>query len=535
MMTDQDAKLHADGHPGKAPEAREVWRLRALLASILLVALCSIIYELIIATLSSYLLGNSVFQFSLVIGLYLSGMGVGSYLSRFVRGKLLETFIWVELAIGVIGGTSAALLFGIFAYTDFFQLAIWFFTLLVGTLVGLEIPLLTRYVNGYTSLRQALSQVLSWDYIGSLIGSIAFPLLLLPSVGLLNSAAIVGLLNVTVAVAGLWIFRRDLDRFRALAFSALAATVLLVGVFGTSGAYERFLDKKLFVDAVVHKEQTPYQKITMTAWKDDYRLFINGTIQFSTEDEYRYHELLVHPAMVAVARRSEVLVLGGGDGLALREILKYPEVKRVVLVDLDPAMTRLGLEHPILQRVNESAFRDPRVEVVHRDAMQYLIDTSPLFDVVISDLPDPNHEALAKLYSVEFFRLVGKRLAAGGVVVTQSSSVYYSPNTFWCIHQSMEAAFCPSAGCTDANPHVLPYHVWVPSFGDWGFNLASKRPLAFDDEESYPVPTRFLNADVFRAARHFPPDVAERKLDINRLIEPNVLSYYLRDWRRFNH
>ena len=509
------------------------WRIGILMGSILLVALCSIIYELIIGTLSSYLLGNSVYQFSLVIGLYMSVMGIGSFLSRFVRTNLLEAFFWVELGIGMLGGLSAAMLFGVFTYSPYFQQAIWGVTLGIGTLVGLEIPLLTRHVRKYAHLRVAIANVLSWDYIGALLGSLAFPLLLLPTFGILNSAALVGLVNVGVAFSGILVFRRELKGLIPLLIAAISIAAVLVALFFSTGSYERFLDRKLFTDPVVYKEQTHYQQLTMTHWTDDYRLFINGNIQFSSRDEYRYHEALVMPAMSLHPNPERIAILGGGDGLAVRQLRKFDAVKSIVMVDLDPRMTELARNHPVLKRLNEGAMDDPMLTVVNDDAMQYLIDhPDQHFDVIIIDLPDPNNESLAKLYSKEFYRIVRSRLNANGLMVTQSSSSYQSPHAFWSINNSIEASFC--ADNENCEARVLPYHTWVPTFGDWGFNLASKdRDVAWN-EVRFPTDVQYFTETTFEHAQFFPPDVAELDVEPNRLIEPVLLQYYVRDWRRHN-
>ena len=516
---------------------RARFHIRVLLLSILLVALCSITYELIIGTVSSYLLGNSVYQFSLTIGLYMSAMGVGSYLSKFIKRNLLENFFWVELSVGVLGGISSALLFGVFTFTPYFQPAMWAITLGIGTLVGLEIPLLTRYVRRYAHLREALANVLSWDYIGALLGSLAFPLLLLPVLGLLNSAAVVGLINVAVAGMGLYAFRKELKNRATLTIGVVLAAILLGSIFFTSGAYERFLDKRLFQDPVVYREQTPYQKLTMTAWRGkDYRLYINGNIQFSSVDEYRYHEALVHVPMSLVPNVRKVLILGGGDGLVVKQLREhYKEVEEIVMVDLDPRMTELAKTHPTLRRINGGAMDDERLEVVNDDAMNYVMDTKKQFDVIIIDLPDPNNESLSKLYSVEFYRLIRNRLQDNGVMVTQSSAVYFAPNSFWSIHRTIEAAFCPDEkGCAGEDQHVVPYHTWIPSFGDWGFNLASKQPLEPAKWKLEVPDAKYVDTDGLVAMLHFPRDVGEREVKINRLIEPVLLTYYINDWHKHN-
>lgn len=511
------------------PEARR--RLAVLLGSILLIALCSITYELIIGTLSSYLLGNSVLQFSVIIGLYMSAMGVGSFLSRFIKTDLLLAFFWVEIGVGVLGGFSAAALFGIFVFSPYFQWFIWIWTFAIGILVGLEIPLLARYVRRYSELRNALSNVLSWDYIGALAGSLAFPLLLLPRLGLLNTAAAVGIINLLVAFCGIIVFRNEIKRPAPIMFVTIVSGLALTGLLLKSADFERFLDRRLFSDTVVYKEQTPYQKLTVTAWNNDIRLYINNNIQFSSADEFRYHEALVVPAMAANPNAKNVAILGGGDGLISRQLLKYPDIERIVMVDLDPRMTELAAEHPALKRVNQGAMEDPRLNVINDDAMAWLQSRPELFDVIFIDLPDPNNEGIAKLYSVEFYRLVRQHLAEGGVAVTQSTSVYYSNRSFWSIHVSMEASFCPEGVCDQV--HVVPYHVWVPSFGDWGFNLASTTPLD-PTRWDFPKDVEYMTQQTFANSLYFTPDIAEPVVKPNRLIEPVILDYYMRDWQQFH-
>lgn len=518
-----------------------------LLGSTLLVALCSIIYELVIGTVSSYLLGNSVVQFSITIGIYMSAMGLGSYLSRFIKKNLLEAFFWVELGVGAVGGTCAALLFGVFTFSPYFRPMMWLVTIVIGTLVGLEIPLLTRYIRRYAQLRDAIADVLSWDYVGALLGSIAFPLFLLPTFGLLDSAALVGMLNVSVAAAGIWYFRDRMANPKRLIAATVAVAVGLVTLFFTSGAYQRLLDSHLYTDEVVYRDQTPYQKITMTGWKGDFRLYLNGNIQFSSVDEHRYHEALVHPAMAAARDPRDILLLGAGDGLALRQLQKYPkdQIDTMTVVDLDPAMTELGRTHPILERLNGRAFEDPRVETHHDDAMNYLRETDETYDVIISDLPDPNNESLAKLYTVSFYRLVRAHLRPGGVFVAQSTSPFFARKAFWSIHRTIEEAFCPDGDadaddqprCADpedarGSSRVVPYHAWVPTFGDWGFNIAAREPL-HPAGWRVRVPTEYLDDRVMQQMFTFPKDQGEMEVQANRLMDPALLHYYMEGWQHY--
>jgi len=524
-----------------------------LLVTIWVIALCAITYELIIGTLSAYLLGNSVWEFSLTIGLFMSSMGLGSFISRYVHRNLPDRFVLVEILIGLVGGASALGLYATFVFTEVFRVAMVLSITAIGTLVGLELPLLTRIVRRYTTLRVALAQVLAWDYVGALAGSLLFPLVLLPSLGLVEAAVAIGMLNIAVALLNVRLFKGDLRHPKRLTGLALAALVLLGVGFVTGGAATRMLEQRLYQDEIILTTQSRYQKIVFTRWKDDLRLYIDGNLQFAAVDEYRYHEALVHPLMANLRRRGRILILGGGDGLAVRDVLHYPEVREIVLVDLDPEITRLALEFEPLRQLNEDALADPKVRVINADAYAFLQESGDLFDGIIIDLPDPNNESLAKLYSAEFYRLVRRRLARDGLAVTQSTSPYAAPEAFWCVHRTMEEAFCepaderhggrgrgglPAAAEGDGPgdppcPHtVLPYHVQVPTFGDWGFNLAGLPPGAERSLKLTSAPARFLSADVLRSMQSFAVDEAERDVRASHLSDPIVLRYYLRGWAR---
>jgi spermidine synthase len=253
-------------------------------------------------------------------------------------------------------------------------------------------------------------------------------------------------------------------------------------------------------------------------------LFIDGNLQFSTTDEYRYHEALVHPtlSLARAGKPEQVLVLGGGDGLGVREVLKHPSVKRVVLVDLDPVMTDLGKTFPSIVEANKNALADKRVEIVHLDAHKYLERGSDLFDAIIADLPDPNNEALAKLYSVEFYKLARRRLSAQGIFVTQAASPFFAREAFWCIERSIEAA----------DLHAVPYHAYVPSFGDWGWVMASPHQIK-PERAKITVETQFLTPDSLRQMQTFPRDASEIDVEVSTFDRPRVLDYYLNNWKQW--
>src|SRR6266446_5833387 len=310
-----------------------------LFLSVLLIAAGGLIYELIAGTLASYLLGDSVLQFSTIIGTYLFAMGIGSWLSRFLGGSLVARFVGIELMVGVVGGFSSSALFLAFAYTHSFRLALYLLVILVGILVGLEIPLLMRILEGRFKFRDLVSHVLTFDYLGALAASIAFPLFLVPKLGLVRSAILFGMMNAAVALWSTFLFREQLPSILGLRAGCVAVLLLLGGGMFASNWIASAADNQLYADEVIFQRDTRYQRIVITRWKDDLRLFLNAHLQFSSRDEYRYHEALVHPGLASLPWAKRVLVLGGGDGLAVRELLKYPNIQSITLVDPDPEMT----------------------------------------------------------------------------------------------------------------------------------------------------------------------------------------------------
>jgi spermidine synthase len=513
--------------------------IAVLLTSVMIIASCGILYELLISTISSYFQGSSVLHFSIVIGLFLSFMGVGSYLSRFVRENLLQWFIIFELLLSLVGGCSAVLLYFAFSLTPYFYGVAFCLIAVLGTLIGLEIPILTRIVRQYENLRDAMANVLSFDYLGALLASVAFPLVLLPTFGLMRTAFAIGLLNLLVAWLNTWLFGKMLRHPLRLHLVCAAGSVMLIAGFIWSFALNGFFEQFLYRDQVMLSRQSTYQQIVVTKWNEDIRLFLDGNIQFSSQDEYRYHEPLVHAPLALALQHQRVLVLGGGDGLAARELLRQPGVEAITVVDLDPMVTDLGRDHPVFTRLNDSAFHDLRVQVVNEDAYKFVENSSDFYDVVIIDLPDPNHPSLGKLYTVEFYGLLEKRLAVGGAIITQSTSPYFAPEAFWCIHRSLEEVFAV----------VLPMTVNVPSFGPWGFNLALKQPARVSPEHPDPVAQattrlqqrlfqenlsfRYLSPEVVPTLFAFEPDIAERPVEPNRLSSQILVQYYEQSWENW--
>lgn len=495
-----------------------------LFAVVFIIAICGILYELIIGTCSSYLLGDSVYQFSITIGIYLSAMGLGSYLSKKFSDRLMNVFFAVELLVGLLGGFSSLILLAAYTMTSIYQYVMIVLIVLIGGMVGFEIPILIRILEGHDSLRETLANVLAFDYVGALIGSLAFPLLLLPKLGVIKAAFAVSMLNMGAVFIIIVCYRKRLDNVGVLTVVTAAVSALLVIGFIRADEMSAHLEARLFGQKVVFRHQTRYQKINITKWNNDLRLYINNHMQFCSVDEYRYHEALVHPAMGLSNRPSRVLILGGGDGLAAREVLKYPEVKRIVLVDIDPEMVSLCRKHEIIKKLNKGSLDDPRLEVVATDAYKFLETTREKFGCILVDLPDPNSIALSKLYTVQFYSLAAACLDEGGSISVQSTSLFFAPLSFWCVHKTMKAA----------GLQVTPFNLPVASFGDWGFQLAAKKPFDPGTIEIMDE-TLYLDRPQFRKALAMAIDekIDLEKIGVNTLIYPKVLEYYERDWKKW--
>ncbi|MBI5624003.1 MAG: polyamine aminopropyltransferase [Elusimicrobia bacterium] len=495
----------------------------ALFISVFVIATCGLVYELIAGTLASYLLGDTVLQFSTVIGAYLFAMGVGSYLSRYIGKGLVARFVQVEALVGLVGGSSATLLSVAFVEAAAgFRVALYGLVFVVGTLVGLEIPLIIQILKDRLSLKDLVAQVLALDYIGALAASLLFPLVFMPKLGLLRTSFLIGLANALVALWALRIFKEELPRSGWLKTQCLAVIgVLLLGFAGASrvGAWA---DANLYADDVILARSTPYQKIVVTRSRHDVRLFLNGHLQFSSLDEHRYHESLVHPGLSAVRSPREVLILGGGDGLAAREVLRHPAVERVTLVDLDAEVTRLFASNPALAGLNEGSLRSAKLKVVNADAFTWLDQDPSFFDFVVVDFPDPSNHAVGKLYTTAFYSLLKRHLRPGGMVAVQATSPLFARRSFWCIEATMGAG----------GLHPVPYHVYVPSFGEWGFVLGTMG--RYQLPETLPAGLKFLTPELLPSLFVFSKDMGRVPSEPNRLNTQTLVHLYDEEWEKIN-
>jgi spermidine synthase len=507
------------------------WRA-LLLAAVAACAACGLIYELALLTLSTSLHGGGIVATSLIVAGFVAALGAGALLVKPLLGHAAITFIAVETLLGVVGGLSAAALYVAFAFIGGSLWVLILGTAVIGTLVGAEVPLLMTLLQrgrtaGAADAGRVLANLNAADYLGALIGGLAWPFLVLPQLGMIRGTAVTGMINLAAAaVVAAFLLRAVISRRQLVgSLSVLAAAaVLLTVLVASSDGIQTTTRQRLYADPIVAYQQSAYQEIVVTRRGADTRLYLDGGLQFSTRDEYRYTESLVYPALGDGAR--SVLILGGGDGLAAREALRQPGVDKIVQVELDPAV--IALARTTLREANAGALDNPRVEVVLEDAMSWLREPHPGlvpaagFDAVIIDLPDPDNPALGRLYSTEFYLLVTRVLAADGLLVVQSGSPFSTPDAFW-----RTVSTLGSAGFA-----VTPYHVHVPTFGDWGFALARRgsTPPTPTVPEDAPA-LRFLTQDVLDAATVFAPDNAQRVLEPSTLDNPRIVEDIRRGYR----
>jgi len=492
----------------------------ALLFGTFIIAICGLVYELLESTLSSYLLGDSIYHFSLIIGLFMSSMGVGAWFSRFIEVHLERAFVWLQMSIALVGGFSAFMLFYAFAYIGNYEAFLYLITILLGSMLGIEIPLIIRILKESFSLKTNISNVFTVDYIGALFAALLFPLVLVPQLGLMQTSFLFGGLNLMVGTMAWYIFREALGK-KYLFPLLLIATVLMVG-FIKSTSLTTLIENKLYQNNIIYSKQTPYQKIIVTAHNGRIQFYINGAIQFDSIDEHRYHESLIHPVMNMAKSHENILIIGGGDGLALREVLKYEDVGKVTLVDLDPAITTLFKTHPTLSKLNHHSYDNPKVNVVNMDAWKYVEKSNKLYDVIIIDLPDPNNISLSRLYTQTFYRLLSKHLSRAGAMVTQATSPMFSRNAFWCIEETMK----------ESGLYTLPYHTYIPSFGEWGFVLSSKLKLPLENIKPL-KDLKFIDTKTMQRMKIFDKDISKPDVESNKLSSHKLIYYYDEGWKKW--
>ncbi|MEU6094510.1 polyamine aminopropyltransferase [Streptomyces sp. NPDC047079] len=465
-----------------------------VLAGVFVCAACGLVYELELVALASYLIGDSVTQASVVLSVMVFAMGVGSLAAKRLRCRAAAGFGAIEAALALVGGSSAMALYAVFAWTGDWG-GVWSggprcllvgFSLAIGLLIGAEVPLLMELIQRIR--RQdaggAVADLFAADYVGALVGGLAFPFLLLPHLGQVTGALLTGAVN---AVAGgalvLGLFRRDLSRRGRLLL--LAANGVVLVLLGTAAVlvddFERAARQAVYGAQVRIALRSGVQEAVLTGGTRGrpLDLFLDGRLRVSGSDERLYHEALVHPAMSG-GPHARVLVLGGGDGLAAREVLSRPGVRRVDVVDPDPGVVLLARRDRALSALNGHAFADPRVRVRTGDAFCWLRHTRQTYDVLIADLPDPGIAASTKLYSQEFYGLARRVLAPGGRLVVHAGPVTARPRVFWTVEATVRAAGLRTVPYRV--PVTAPHTAGGPDRAsglseaprDWGFVLAAR-------------------------------------------------------------
>lgn len=505
-----------------------------LLFSIFLIAVCGIVYELLAGTISSYLVGDSVYQFSLVIGLFMSSMGFGSFLSRYIEKKLADCFILVEILVGVVGGLSPIILFVSFARLEDYTSILLMICVTAGTLIGLELPIILRLLKEHTTLKLLVSNVMTADYIGALFASLLFPIILVPQLGLVRTGLMFGMMNVLVGTGAIYVFRDKLKEKKPLLIFSVSAIALLLSCFVYAEALSSYAEDVMYKDDIIFSATTPYQRVVVTKNSTDIRMFINGSIQFSAQDEYRYHEPLVHPAMLAAPSHENILIIGGGDGLAAREILKYPDVGSLTVIDIDPAITNFAKNNKMMRKLNKDSFRNAKTKIINDDAWKYLENATSTYDIIYIDLPDPDNLTVSRLYSTTFYKLLSHKISRHGIIVTQATSPLYSHKAFWCIYNTFKQVDNPyliADKTASGTPKLeaYAYHTYVPSFGEWGFVLASPSPINWD-RIKVKLPLRFLTTEYLHTMFTFPPDMAYMMTKPNTIDTHIVKTYYDEGW-----
>jgi len=502
-----------------------------LKAAIFATGFAGIVAEYVLSTLATYFIGNSIFQWTMIVSLMLFCMGLGSRLSKRITKNLIQNFLILEVTLSVVVAFSSVLVYTLAAFSAYYGIVIYTLSMLVGLLIGLEIPLVVRINKEYEDLKTNISSILEKDYYGSLLGGVFFAFIGLPILGLSYTPFVLGLINFFVAGIVLYRFKDKIakPRLKRLNLTLSAVFLLLLAGISFTNPIIAWGEQKKYKDKVVYSEQTKFQKIVLTEWKDEHWLYLNGNLQFCSIDEKMYHEPLVHPIMQLHQTPQNILILGGGDGCAVRELLKYPSIHKIDMVDLDQKMTDLGTQHPILIDINEGSMNSSKLSIYNKDAYVHLEqDVTSFYDVIIIDLPDPRNIELGRLYSHEFYTLCYRKLRPNGLLITQAGSPYFATKAFNCINQTLQSA----------NFTTVPMHNQVISMGEWGWIIGSKennlskevlkkrlQSINFSNIE-----TKWINNEAMQLLTSFGKKTLldSKEIDINKIHNPVLYKYYLK-------
>lgn len=508
---------------------------KILMASLFATGLSGIVAEYILATLATYFLGNSTIQWTMILSCMLFSMGLGSRFSKYVNKYVLETFIALEIILSILTSFCALITYASMGQTHYIGVIIYTLAILIGFMIGMEIPLVTRINGRYENLKANIASVMEKDYYGSLLGGVFFAYYAHENLGLTYTPFVLGTINLLVAIVLFLVLKSNVEsKFKAL-LGISFIVVSLGSVLGVMNAEDVVLygeQERYYPDKVIFSKQTKYQKITITQHKEHHFLYLNSGKQLSTLDEYLYHEPLVHPVMQLSQNPKHVLIVGAGDGCAIREVLKYENVDSIFLVDLDPEMTLVGASHEVFAELNDSAYFDSKLTVINSDAFIWMENTNRYFDVIIADFPDPKNLELSRLYSLQFYKFCYQRLRPNGVMVTQASSPYYMNNAFRCIDKTV----------SEAGFNTLPIHNHVYTFGEWGWVIGTKS-IAKDRIKSLlwskdleGLDLKWLTPEGVQMMSSFGKDIVVDPIDsleVNTVHNPVLYQYYQRGLNHF--
>lgn len=499
-----------------------------ILFFVMIIAICGILYELLIWTLSSYLIWNSVQQFSFVIWFFLTGMWIWAYLSRFFENKALKNFFKIELILALLGASSVILLkfsyIYLFWYNFAFQIIYFFITLAIWSLVWMEIPLVaTIYKNLNLKSKSIISDIFTFDYIGWLIASLLFPLVLLPLLGLYNISIFIWSINLFVAIAYLFYLKKQnlfIFPFKKYFFLTFLVWLYLIILFFVNTKFENIYLQYYYKEPILSTFESKYQNIVLTKRWEDFRMYLNWNLQFMSLDEGIYHKALVDYPMNFLKNNEKisVLVLGWGDWLAVRNLLKYKNISKITLVDLDEKILEIAKNEQNLQKLNEKSLHNEEVEILIWDAFQYILETKEKYDFIIADFPDPRDAATAKLYSKEFYIGIYWTLKQNWIFVTQSSNAFFSNKVLFSVEKTLKNIF---------ENNAKSYHKYLPSFWDWGFVVAKKWEKI---EDFWKILCKNEACTFFD--ENYLKDT--QNLLENTLANPKIIDYYGEGYKKFN-
>ena len=505
---------------------KQLSKTQSLRLCIFLTGISGIVAEYVMANMASYFVGDATTQWTMIISTMLFAMGVGSHVSKFIRGNLALKFVYLELLLSLAVSLSAIVAYILASKTELIGMIIYFQSAFIGFLIGAEIPIAVRINARKDEYGKNLSSILSRDYFGALVGGLLFAFVLLPHLGLIYTPLVLASVNCFAAYIMWWSFQEELPRSNLLRSCLIGVALTLAGLFWLSKPITIYAEQSHYRDKIIFSKQTRFQKIVLTEWKNDHWLYLNGAEQFSSFDEHLYHEPLVHPALSLARKPKDVLIIGGGDGLALREVLKYSNIRSINLIDLDPEMVQIAKNHPIIKRLNHSSLTHTKVKIHYGDGFHFLKKTSKKFGAIIIDLPDPKTASIAKLYSLEFYKIVKSKLAANGSFITQASSPFFAKKAFLCILKTIR-----KAGFT-----AVPLHNQIPTMGQWGFILGSVDPeltseslrIKLENITFRGINTRFMDRSAMRHMVQYGKDFLEsyQTIRVSTLANPQIHTYY---------